>query len=726
MSFGGSMKRLFCFFLLSCMVFLLIAEKPDSLISVLQTAKGKNKVDILNKLSYNYRASDVEKSLQHAQQALELGKELKYNSGIAKSYYRIGYTYYLIREIDKAFENFEKAKLFYEISGELRYLGLSLEFMANCNIRTDDFISAKDYMDQAIEIYKKIDAKKDIARVYSNSTKVLTRLGNLDLALQNLYNALEIKQELADMEDENDQLNIANTLTNIGTTLLKTKDFERALEYLFKAKSINDTYGNEDQNIYSSIGIAYNQMQQYKKSLEYHQLALKLSREKNDLNMIAQELNNIGYVYDLQKDWNTCLQYYIESYQMKKQVNDIYGIANSAKNVGSIYLEIGNLTKAKEYIDESMRLAQKNKFVEIIRDNHYLYSRLYEKQNKFSLALLNERKYSSFQDSIFTQSMQDKIAELETKYNLREQQRQNELLQRDNVILMLRSEKENLAKLRSYLIILVSLLILIYLIDLILRKHYKEKILSKIKTDLEAKVRERTQELERINIDLQQQVQIREKAEQMIKDSLAEKVVMLREIHHRVKNNMQIISSIINLQLEKDEINAETENLLSNIQNRIYSMSLIHEKLYMESNLANIDFEDYTKGLVSYLLSNYQENSSYITPKINIKEIQLNVTAGIPCGLLINEVVTNSVKYAFDKNEQGEIFIEMNKMKDGSIEMRIGNNGKSFEFDKIKNENTIGLRLIELLAKQLGSKLEFDNSNGVEYKIKIKRSNGER
>lgn len=146
----------------------------------------------------------------------------------------------------------------------------------------------------------------------------------------------------------------------------------------------------------------------------------------------------------------------------------------------------------------------------------------------------------------------------------------------------------------------------------------------------------------------------RKQTESQLKASLKEKEVLLKEIHHRVKNNLQIISSLLNLQSEYIQDKQDLD-IFKVSQNRIESMALIHEKLYQSKDLARIDFGEYIRDLVCTLFCSYEVNSSAIDMKINIDQIFLGIDVAIPCGLMINEVVLNYLKHAFPKGRTGEI-----------------------------------------------------------------------
>ncbi|MBD2729844.1 hypothetical protein H6G96_26880 [Nostoc sp. FACHB-892] len=209
----------------------------------------------------------------------------------------------------------------------------------------------------------------------------------------------------------------------------------------------------------------------------------------------------------------------------------------------------------------------------------------------------------------------------------------------------------------------------------------------------------------------------RKQAEEQIKASLQEKEVLLKEIHHRVKNNLQIISSLLNLQAEYLKDNQALE-VFKDSQNRIESMALIHEKLYQSQDLARINFADYIQDLVTNLFYSYNVNSSAITLKMNVEEVFLAIDAAIPCGLIINELISNSLKYAFPEKQPGEIYIDFSSIEANLFTLTIGDNGVGFtqDFD-FQGTESLGLRLVKGLTHQLRGNIDFSINNGVKYKI---------
>ena len=208
-------------------------------------------------------------------------------------------------------------------------------------------------------------------------------------------------------------------------------------------------------------------------------------------------------------------------------------------------------------------------------------------------------------------------------------------------------------------------------------------------------------------------------AEKAIKESLEEKKILLREIHHRVKNNMQIINSLLNLQSQHvDE--AKTRDALKESQGRVRSMAMIHEKLYQSPNLTKIDFKDYIEKLASNLIYTYEVQTRNIEQVFDAKDVEMNIDTAIPCGLIINELVTNSLKYAFpqsESNTNGIIKIELDQIGD-HFKLVVSDNGVGLPSHiQPENTETLGLQLVNNLVTQLEGTIEIDRTNGTKFII---------
>jgi two-component sensor histidine kinase len=223
----------------------------------------------------------------------------------------------------------------------------------------------------------------------------------------------------------------------------------------------------------------------------------------------------------------------------------------------------------------------------------------------------------------------------------------------------------------------------------------------------------------------------RKKAEDKIQASLKEKEVLLQEIHHRVKNNMQIISSLLRLQSRQTDEKKEVDMLLES-QNRIRSMALIHEKLYQSEDLAHVDFNEYIRDLTKGLFRSYRAGTDKIVFRADLEDALIGIDTAIPCGLIVNELVSNALKHAFPGGRKGEIQIGFRRIGDlesgiqhensEMFELKVRDNGIGMPQDMdFRNTESLGLRLVSTLSEnQLQGAIHLTGRGGTEFQIRFK------
>jgi len=207
------------------------------------------------------------------------------------------------------------------------------------------------------------------------------------------------------------------------------------------------------------------------------------------------------------------------------------------------------------------------------------------------------------------------------------------------------------------------------------------------------------------------------KTREEIKESLKEKEALLKEVHHRVKNNLQIISSLLSLQSGyiKD---ARALEVFRKSQDRLKLIALVHEKLYKSQDLTRIDFAEYVRNLLAQIFRSYGISPEIITPKLNIKNVSLEMDTAVSCGLLINELISNSLKYAFPAGRKGEICIEFFLDSKNKYNLIVSDNGVGLPKDlDYRNTKTLGFQLVNTTARQLEGKIGLDRSQGTKFKI---------
>jgi len=263
-------------------------------------------------------------------------------------------------------------------------------------------------------------------------------------------------------------------------------------------------------------------------------------------------------------------------------------------------------------------------------------------------------------------------------------------------------------------------------------KNKHEKELSDSRNELEKRVTQRTLELETINERLQKEIAEREttnrllqlevaqrmKVEDQLRASLKEKEVLLGEIHHRVKNNLQVIISLLALQSRavKDE---KIAGALQDSQGRVRSMALIHEQLYRSGELSRIDYRAYVRNLTEGLLRSYSSDTDSISLELDIDEIYLGIRTALPCSLIISELVSNCLKHAFAGDGPKYIKVSLSRLTDGKYRLVVADNGQGFspDFD-YRNLESLGLRLVSNLTElQLHGRMELRTEHGTEFRI---------
>jgi len=201
-----------------------------------------------------------------------------------------------------------------------------------------------------------------------------------------------------------------------------------------------------------------------------------------------------------------------------------------------------------------------------------------------------------------------------------------------------------------------------------------------------------------------------------LQDSLKEKEVLLKEIYHRVKNNLQVISSLLNLQVETTSDSSAQLVLLESAA-RVKTMALIHEMLYQSGNLARVEMADYVKNLFNYLYDIYEIDPQQVKHSLDIDSISLNIDKAIPCGLIINELVSNAFKHAFPNNKAGEIKLTLNKQENNLI-LAVEDNGVGVpENIDIRNTSSLGMQLIHNLTKQLAGNIVLKREIGAVFTL---------
>ena len=556
--------------------------------------------------------------------------------------------------------------------------------------------------DEALKVLEKSNlifaALKDtinLAHNHGETGVIFSKKGNYSEALNNFFMALKFYEKVGD------SLSVAYAFTNIGITYKQRQDYKKALDYYYRAITIFKKIDNTDARFgiagtYSNIGNVHLKQGNYKKSLETLQKGLKLSEEFENPYLYAESYQSIGENYLNLEKYDIALESYSKAIDFCNEINDEAGIANSHINMGYCYFKKKDNPKALSNINLGLSVAKDVGLLEFQKNAYRYLSEIFSSNSNYKLAYENHLLFKKANDSLFNAEKDKKITQMQMQYDFDKIQDQEQRVQKEKIMkLNQEADKEKTVK----YIVMVAFLCMCALslgIFINLKKNQRQKSI------------------------IAEQKETVEKQNEVIKESLTEKETLLREIHHRVKNNLQIISSLLNIQSQY----IVDENVLSSIQegqSRVQAMSLIHQNLYQSEHLSNVDIENYLRELVVYLSEMFVGSDKSIQVEVEAAKIQFDVDTAIPLGLIVNELVSNAYKYAFNERNSGKIKIRIKALSDVEYELDVNDDGNGLptDFDP-KKSKSLGLKLVSILSRQLRGTMSFNSDRGTSIVIKFK------
>ncbi|AWM12788.1 hypothetical protein DI487_02150 [Flavobacterium sediminis] len=539
---------------------------------------------------------------------------------------------------------------------------------------TSDFDLSETYLKKALAI---ANDQKDyiyIGDCHFYMARANLIRNNFPESIKHLNWALQAYEKI------NDKVKIARVFNSKAILYGKQSRHDQELEYYNKALHSLDGLESKDAEWLKHIistNLAYNHLdnKEYKKALSiFLDSYLKLKEEQS--NHSAGSARGVGASYLKLNQLEKALEYFNIALEIYKKTGNKSGLGDINREIGYVYFLEKNYKQAEQYTLEGLKYSTQIGELESIKFCHENLARIYNESAKYKLAYENELLYKKYSDSMFNIEINNRVYELQKQYEF---EKEKELLAQEQL------QKEKASKVRAEK---QQMLIYIIVISLIVLSVLTAAIYYNLKEN-------------------KKQRKIVEAQKEMIQRSLYEKETLLREIHHRVKNNLQIISSLLNMQ-SKDVKNDDILYLLKEGQNRIQAMSLIHQKLYQSEDIDKVDIENYVKDLTTFLSQMYIGDSKRITVNIYAHKCKFDFETAVPLGLVINELVSNAYKHAFIDQSQGTIKIEIESLGDLDYELKVSNNGIPLPEDfSMENQKSLGLKIVSILSRQLRGSFEI-------------------
>lgn len=404
--------------------------------------------------------------------------------------------------------------------------------------------------------------------------------------------------------------------------------------------------------------------------------------------------------------------YYLKAVNQALHNGRVSNSQNEYFKAASFYSKVGDFPQAQRYIDKFMAIKSDAKDINKLREIQYILFRIDSAAGRYIGAIEHFRQYKQLNDSIFSEKKSKQIEELHIQYETVQKEQSIQLLRNREKLQQSELATANFNK-KLFIAGLVCLaIVLLLLYNDYLHKAQKNRLLEK-----------QQETISRKNSSLQDLVN--EKERLLVEKNLLldEKEWLLKEIHHRVKNSLQIVISLLYSQSKrlKDE---EAISAFQESQQRIHSVALMHQKLYVSNNLKHINMGDYIGELVAHLSDAFDITGRGIRFHLDIGKVNLALSQAIPVGLILNEAITNAIKYAFPRHERCDISISLTEY-DGSFVLEVSDNGKGFpdHFDPYRTDS-LGLTLIRGLSDQLEAGCEIINMNGVTVRIRFLKEKG--
>lgn len=544
---------------------------------------------------------------------------------------------------------------------------------------TRDYEKAIEFYLRSLSLKKRINDQKGIASVYNNLGGIYDNKGNSPKALEYYLKSLEIREK----NNSNDLKGLSISLNNVGQSYYNQGEIEKAQYYFQRSLDVNpdakDDYAKA--SVLNNIGVIYSLEDDYEKALKYFQESLQIKKSIGDQNGVVISLNSIGRMYKSQGNHNKALEYFTNSLALSRSHNNQEGQAISLINLSNLNLLSNKIDNAKKYGNESMLLAKKIKKPKLIGQAAQVLNKIYKKEGKWKPALTMYELYVKMRDSIRNKETEKDLIRQNAAYDLDKKEYEIELLSAQNEVNKLKlQENRNFI----YFISTAFLFTLILAITIYYGNQKKQVINELLK---------------------QQKEDISSKNE--------EKAIMLKEIHHRVKNNLQIVNSLLRFQA-RNITDKKVLGVFEIVQNRVMSMAMLHEKMYLSDDLKYISSKEHFTELIEGLIDNYTVGK-HIKLNLDIDDIPIDISVLTPLGLIISELITNSVKYGFVNKNEGKIDVSLKQLPAKKIELIISDNGIGYNSNEI-NEG-LGTKLVRIYVKQLKGKLDEIIQKGTGYKL---------
>jgi len=588
-------------------------------------------------------------------------------------------------------------------------INIQIDKLAHAYLASNQYDSARYWYHELLIITQRRGIDSLTAICMNDLGVTFYKLEEFDSCIIYYTKALEIFERLKDPQRQ------ATIELNLSIIYKDKGRYEKALELALKAASKLEKTEPQPAlgSAYNNIGLIYTKLANYPYALAFHRKALDIRRLVNYQKGVGQSYNNLALVFREMKQYDSALQHYTSSLIVKRLMNDNAAMASTLGNIGDVLLELNKPVEAESHYREALALKRANGdklgealtlnsmtrielmrknfaqaalhllraqeielslgFLEGLKETYDLQVSLNQANGNYQQAFLYAQKRDAVKDSLMSQEKARSLAEMQARYETEKKEQRIASLEQERGL-----QESRLETNRLWILILVVTSVLLSVIVGLVGYLY------------------RTTQRNKHHVEM-----------------------LLKELHHRVKNNLQVISSVLSLQSQQLK-DVEAVQAVKASESRVNAMALIHRKLYAGEQDRLINMKDYTNELVTFLVHTYGFSDWEFDFKLNMENIMLDVDKAIPMGLILNELISNACKYAYQGNPHPALVVSMEIRNSKMLLVGIADNGKGITGDVMNNgKSSFGLKMVQMLMRDLQGKIKMETTAGTNYVLQI-------
>lgn len=665
-----------------------------------------------------------QQSLNYGRQALQQSEQLHLDSLTSLIHIHLGILYWndgqfslAMRHLDRGQELSEQSNNDFQVTRCLHYKGLVTYYRCS-------FDSALAYYNAAERKYSALGQDSAVAKIKSHKGLIYNLQGDYPRAIENMVLSFRLQENTPGYRDlslpmqfpneateklyyqsklekdleslkfllrQNNNTKVAFALFNVGKDYYYLKEYEKAIPYFRKSAQRYQQLG--ELPFTGDLAAAYVGTGRYDSAEYWYKIRMQEVKARGTQIHLSALYGELGMLYKLQHRWGEALNYYDLALSLNSKIGLKRSTARIEKERALVQIEMGKLTEALQAIEHSLMIARQIQSLKDIQELLEVKADLLQKLNRVGEALITLRQSNLLRDSITNGESQLQSVRLQIEYD-------SEKKSRDLLALQTQHELNEAALANKNLLLLlgVFMMVLVVVLGIFLFWRFKQEEKSARELALRNKLVEEKNEL--------------------LEEQTRQKEALLHEIHHRVKNNLQIISSLINLKAR--QASADTRESLQQIGTRIFSMGLVHEKLYQKDDIQLVRVDSYLKEVGAHLIQTFGDADHPVGLCVDAEAIEMKVDRALTCGLIFNELITNSMKYAFaDEQKEREIRMALRKTET-AVTWEVSDNGRKTKEWLEGVSKSFGLRFVDqLITSKLGGTWQIEINQGFHAHITV-------